>query len=121
MHSTSSALRRPEILAPAGDEACLKAAVGAGANAVYFGLSVGFNARAKSPGFSPQDLPRVLGWLHERGVKGYVAFNTLVFDEELGAAEASLRACAQAGVDALIVQDLGVARLAHALAPRMPL
>lgn len=117
-------LRRPhapEILAPAGDEECLKAAVGAGADAVYFGLSVGFNARAKAKGFTPEDLPRVLGWLHERGVKGYVTFNTLVFDRELDAAERCLTLCARAGVDALIVQDLGVARLAHALAPTMPL
>jgi putative protease len=113
--------RYAEILAPAGDEECLKAAVGAGADAVYFGLSSGFNARAKAANFTPEGLPDVFGWLHERGVKGYVAFNTVVYDSELAAAERLLASIARAGADAIIVQDLGIARFAHALAPTLPI
>src|SRR3954468_24817398 len=112
---------RPEILAPAGDEDCLKAAVGAGADAVYFGLSQGFNARARTTNFAAEDLPRVFDYLHTHGVKGYVALNTVVYDTELPAAERCLAAIAKAGADAIIVQDLGIARFAHALAPSMPL
>ena len=62
-------LQTPEILAPAGDEDCLKAAVAAGADAVYFGLSDGFNARARAANFAPEDLPRTFDYLHERGVQ----------------------------------------------------
>lgn len=112
---------RPEILAPAGDETVLRAAVGAGADAVYFGLSAGFNARSRTTNFPVEDLPRVFDFLHERGVKGYVTFNTVVYDRELDTAERLLKAIAQAGADALIVQDLGVARLAHAVAPSLRL
>ncbi|HVY60182.1 MAG TPA: U32 family peptidase, partial [Planctomycetota bacterium] len=110
-----------EILAPAGDEDCLRAAVGAGADAVYFGLSSGFNARAKAANFAPENLADVFGWLHERGAKGYVTFNTVVYQSELATAERLLAAIARAGADAIIVQDLGVARLAHALAPDLPI
>ncbi len=112
---------RPEILAPAGDEECLKAAVGAGADAVYFGLTAGFNARMRLGNFEVDDLPRVFDFLHTRGVKGYVTFNTVVYDRELGKAEECLAAIARAGADAIIVQDLGIARLAHAIAPELPL
>lgn len=112
---------RPEILAPAGDDECLKAAVGAGADAVYFGLTAGFNARMRLGNFAVEDLPRTFDFLHSRGVKGYVTFNTVVYDRELDKAAACLEAIAQAGADAIIVQDLGVARFAHALAPTLPL
>jgi len=112
---------RPEILAPAGDEECLKAAVGAGADAVYFGLTAGFNARMRLGNFDVDDLPRIFDFLHQRAVKGYVTFNTLVYDRELDKAEACLRAIAEAGADAVIIQDLGVARFAHAIAPTLPL
>lgn len=112
---------RPEILAPAGDHDCLRAAVENGADAVYFGLQDGFNARARATNFALDTLPSVMDELHRRGVKGYVAFNTLVFEPELAAAETRLRRIAEAGADAIIVQDLGVARLARALAPSLPL
>src|SRR5437868_5436769 len=62
-----------------------------------------------------------MGSLHQHGVKGYVTLNTLVFDAELPAVEAAVRACAEAGVDAVIVQDLGVARLVRAIAPDLPI
>ncbi|MDP2343896.1 MAG: U32 family peptidase [Deltaproteobacteria bacterium] len=108
--------RRPEILAPAGDEDCLRAAIRAGADAVYFGLQ-GHNARARAKNFEAAQLPRIMGELHAWGVKGYVTLNTLAFDHELGSVEEAIRACAAAGVDAVIVQDLGVVRLCRELAP----
>lgn len=111
---------RPEVLAPAGDREALEAAVLAGADAVYFGLQ-GFNARARATNFDAEELGRTMRWLHERGARGYVTRNTLVFDAELERLEAAVRACAQAGVDAVIVQDLGVARLVHAIAPQLPI
>lgn len=109
----------PEILAPAGDEECLRAAVGAGADAVYFGLANGFNARAKAANFTLEGLAGTFDYLHSKGVKGYVTFNTVVYDSELAEAERSLAGIARAGADAIIVQDLGIARLAHALAPTL--
>ncbi len=110
--------RRPEVLAPAGDAAALDAAIRGGADAVYFGLH-GFNARARATNFDEASLAETIEKLHRHGVKGYVTLNTLVFDGELERVEAAIRACAAAGVDAIIVQDLGVARLAKAIAPEM--
>jgi putative protease len=114
-------LPRPEILAPAGDEESLRAAVAAGADAVYFGLRGGFNARARADNFAVEELPRVFDFLRARGVQGFVTFNTLVFDRELPVAEEVLAAIAQGGADAIIVQDLGAARLARAVCPELPL
>lgn len=110
----------PEVLAPAGSEECLAAAIENGADAVYFGLK-SFSARARAQNFEEDSLFRVMDTLRRRGVKGYVALNTLLFTEELPQAEEAIRACAKAGVDALIVQDLGVARLARAISPSLPL
>ena len=118
---TSARTARLEILAPAGDGDCLRAAVENGADAVYFGLSDGFNARARATNFALSDLDAVFAELHRRGVKGYVAFNTLVFEHELEAAALKLRRIAEAGADAIIVQDLGVARLAQEICPDLPL
>ncbi len=108
--------RRPEILAPAGDPAAMRAAIRAGADAVYFGLK-GFNARARAHNFDAAELSETMAELHRSGVKGYVTLNTLVFDAELPSLEAAVRTCAEAGVDAVIVQDLGVAKLVKAIAP----
>ena len=118
--SSRTSARRPEVLAPAGDEASLRAAVRAGADAVYFGLQ-GFNARARAKNFDAQGLARTMDYLHANAVRGYVTLNTLVFDAELASVEAAVRACAEAGVDAVIVQDLGVARLVRAMAPGLPI
>ena len=107
---------RPEVLAPAGDEVAMRAAIRSGADAVYFGIR-GHNARARAANFAIEDLPRVMQELHAWGVKGYVPMNVLAFDHELDSVEAAIRACADAGVDALIVQDLGVCALARAVAP----
>ena len=107
-------------LAPAGNEAMMRAAVENGADAIYFGVEE-FNARLRADNFRAADLPRVMEWLHERGVRGYVTLNTLVFCGELDAAAALLAACSDAGVDAVLVQDLGVAALAARLVPDLPI
>ena len=112
--------RPPEVLAPAGDADSMRAAVAAGADAVYFGLH-GFNARARATNFDEEALRETLRYLHEHGAKGYVTLNTLVFDDELARVEAAVRLCADAAVDAVIVQDLGVAKLARAIAPTLPI
>src|ERR1017187_4226542 len=108
-------LRKPEVMSPAGYWPQLRAAIEAGADAVYFGLKH-FTARAKV-GFSLAELPEVMATLHRRGVKGYITFNTLVFQHELEEAARALAEIAGAGADALIVQDLGVARMAKQIAP----
>ncbi len=110
----------PELLAPAGDWECAKAAVENGADAIYFGLDR-FNARMRAHNFTEADLPRLMEFLHRRGVKGYVTFNTLVFTDELADAENYLRSIITAGVDAAIVQDVGIARLIRRLSPDFPI
>src|SRR5512146_1532218 len=114
------AIRLPELLAPAGDWECAKAAVENGADAIYFGLDK-FNARMRANNFTEADLPKLMEFLHRRGVKGYITFNTLVFQNELADAENYLRAIIAAGVDAAIVQDVGIARMIRALSPDFPI
>jgi U32 family peptidase len=116
---TPNSRRRPELLAPAGDWDCLRAAAANGADAAYFGLE-GFNARRRATNFQLAELPRVITYLHERNVKAYVTFNTLIFSDELPAAVKYSTAIADAGADAVIVQDLGLARLIRRLAPTLP-
>ena len=106
---------KPEVMSPAGYWPQLRAAIEAGADAVYFGLKH-FSARAKV-GFTLNELPEAMATLHGRGVKGYLTFNTLVFDHELDEAARALAAIARTGVDAIIVQDVGVAQLAKQIAP----
>ena len=107
--------RKPELMSPAGYWPQLQAAIEAGADAVYFGMRH-FSARSKV-GFTLQELPEAIETLHQRGVKGFVTFNTLVFDHELELAEAAIIAMANAGVDAVIVQDVGVCELIKKIAP----
>jgi putative protease len=109
--------KKPELMSPAGYWPQLKTAIEAGADAVYFGLKH-FTARAKV-GFGLAELPEVMQTLHARGVKGFVTFNTLVFDHELHEAEEALAAIAEAGADAIIVQDVGMAQLARRIAPEL--
>ncbi len=116
----SQPIHRPELLAPAGDWECAKAAVENGADAIYFGLDR-FNARMRARNFTEADLPRLMEFLHRRGVRGYVSFNTLVFANELADAERFLRTCLAAGVDAVIVQDVGICRLIRRLSPDFPI
>jgi U32 family peptidase len=102
---TASAKRnptKPELMSPAGGLPQLRAAIEAGADAVYFGLE-GFNARAKAMSFTHATLPDVMSELHERGVMGFVAVNTLVFDTELAKLEDEILGIASVGADAIIV------------------
>jgi len=114
------ALSLPELLAPAGDWECAKAAVENGADAIYFGLDK-FNARMRAHNFTEPDLPALMAFLHRRGVKGYVTFNTLVFENELAEARNYLRSIIAAGVDAAIVQDVGICRVIRELSPDFPI
>ena len=113
-------MTRPELLSPAGDWDCLKAAVANGADAVYFGVDA-FNARQRAENFRIEELGEVMTWLHERKVRGFLTFNVLVFSDELERAAALVIAAAAAGVDALIVQDVGLCRLARTLVPDLAL
>lgn len=111
--TTLSTLRsgdlRPELLAPAGDMDCARAAVANGADAIYFGLDR-FNARLRANNFTLESLPELMRFLHEHGVKGYVTMNTLIFTSELPDALAYLGHLNAAGADGVIVQDMGLAR-----------
>jgi putative protease len=111
---------RPELLAPAGDWDAMRAAVANGADSVYFGLET-FNARFRAHNFTTDELPEVMDYLHRHNVKGFLTFNTLIFSDELDDAIDYIRAIASAGVDAVIVQDLGIARLIHTLVPTLPI
>jgi putative protease len=108
-----------ELLAPAGDRLCATAAVENGADAVYFGLEAGFNARARATNLHLDTLPELMNFLHERGVRGYVTLNTLVFSAELPFLENTVVRLTEAGVDAVLVQDLGLARLIRAVSPEL--
>ncbi len=110
----------PELLAPAGNWDCAKAAVENGADAIYFGLEK-FNARIRANNFTDTVLPKLMEFLHRRGVKGYVTFNTLVFENEMAEAEDHIHAMIAAGVDAVLVQDVGIARLIRRLSPDFPI
>ena len=110
----------PELLSPAGNWECARAAVANGADAIFFGMPR-FNARLRADNFSEADLPPLMTFLHQHGVKGYVAFNTLVFTSELEDAAAQLKLLEDSGVDAVIVQDLGLARMVKTLAPNLRL
>jgi U32 family peptidase len=113
-------IRRPELLSPAGNWECLRAAVANGANAIYFGLNR-FNARLRADNFREEELPEIMGYLHRYGVRGFVTLNTLIFTNELRDAGHMLVQLAEAGVDAIIVQDPGLARLAREVAPDLEL
>jgi putative protease len=111
--------RKSEIMSPAGYWPQAQAAVEAGADSVYFGLRH-FTARAKV-GFSLGDVPELMRTLHRRGVRGYVTFNTLIFEHELEEAAEAIEALASAGVDALILQDYAAVELARRIAPGLEL
>src|SRR3954447_9457767 len=114
-----AAARAPEILAPAGDRDSLAAALAAGADAVYFGLDDGFNARARAVNFPSAELGEVIAQIHRAGVRACVTLNTLVFEPELAVIEALIRRVAAAGADAIIVQDPAAALLARAICPEL--
>ncbi|MBB3130934.1 putative protease [Paenibacillus rhizosphaerae] len=116
------ALRREdvELLAPAGDWDCMRAAVANGADAIFFGVEK-FNARARANNFRMAELPEIMSFLHSYGVKGFLTFNILVFENELEDAKELIDACIDAGVDAVIVQDLGLVKLIREISPNFPI
>jgi putative protease len=105
-----------ELLSPAGDWDSLRAACSNGADAVYFGLFA-FNARHRAANFAPEELPKVIDFLHARNVKGFVTLNTLIFSDELDEVARYVNLVAMAAADAVIVQDMGLARLIAKMAP----
>lgn len=111
--------KKPEVMSPAGHWPQLNAAIEAGADACYFGLKH-FSARAKV-GFELSELPEAMRMLHRRGVRGYLTFNTLVFEHELTEAARVIARVVEAGVDALIIQDIGVLKMARQIAPDLEL
>ena len=116
IHHTNN---RVELLSPAGDWDCVQAAVENGADAIYFGLDCGFNARYRAKNFGLGDLPELAKWLHRRSVKGYATLNTLVFPNEMRKVVQVIEQVANAGIDAVLVQDFGVARLVRAICPEL--
>lgn len=109
-----------ELLAPAGSMEALRAAVCNGADAIYLGADT-FNARINARNFSAADLQEAVVYCHVRGVKVHLTLNTLVLDREMPRAAELIRLAASCGVDAFIVQDLGVVSLCRQLAPDVPI
>ena len=109
-----------ELLAPAGSMEALRAAVQNGANAVYLGCGE-FNARRSAKNFTLQSLAEAVRYCHIRGVAVHLTLNTLLSDRELPDMAALIRQAALCGVDAFIVQDLGVVQLCHQVAPSVPI
>ena len=108
-----------ELLAPAGSMEALRAAVQNGANAVYLGCGT-FNARQGAKNFTPQTLTEAVKYCHVRSVDVHLALNTLVSDREMNDVKELIAHAAQSGVDAFIVQDLGVVQLCRQIAPHIP-
>lgn len=113
-------MQHAELLSPAGNWTCLRAAVENGADAVFFGVE-SFNARARAENFRTEEMPQIMHYLRQRGVRGYLTLNVLIFSGEVEDAAQILLAASQAGVDAVLVQDIGVARLAQQLVPDLPI
>jgi len=119
-HSACRTKIKPELVSPAGDFACLKAAVNCGCDAVYLG-GRNFSARAGAGNFGSDELEAAFGFCHLRGVKAYVAVNTLYTDGELNGAVRFVYDCAGLGADAFIIQDAGLARALRRAAPELAL
>ena len=110
-----------ELLAPAGNLDAVIAAVQNGADAVYMGFGDGFNARRSADNFTRESFAKAVRYCHIRGCKVYVTLNTLVGDREMDAAAALAQQASDAGADAILVQDLGLARVLRAALPDIPL
>ena len=108
----SNIIKKPELLAPAGDMERLMAAVKYGADAVYLGGTV-FGMRAAPANFGPEELPEAVRYCHERGVKVYLTCNVLPRNDELLELPEFLLNAQKAGVDALIISDIGVLAMAR--------
>ncbi|MCM3701129.1 U32 family peptidase [Paenibacillus macerans] len=120
MSKTGLTRQDVELLAPAGDWDCMRAAVANGADAIFFGVEK-FNARARANNFRMDELPEIMAFLHSYGVKGFLTFNILVFEDELKEAQELVEACINSGVDAVIVQDLGLVKLIREISPDFPI
>ena len=109
-----------ELLAPVGDFECLKAAVQNGANSVYFGSNL-FNARASATNFGDEELEKVINYCALRNVRTHLTLNTLIKDSEFKEAVMVAKKTYELGIDALIVQDVGLARFLMKLFPDLPI
>jgi putative protease len=110
--------KRPEILAPCGSAESVKAAVRAGADAVYMGTK-NFNARIKADNFDEDSFTEAVSYCRSHGVRVNVTMNTLVNDEELPLAIGTVKEICKSGADTLILQDLGLAQLIRKAAPEI--
>ena len=108
-----------ELLAPAGSPEAVRAAVAGGADAVYLGYG-DFNARRNAKNFSRDELGAAISYCHLHGVKVYLTLNTLLTDRELPVAAEVAGGASRLGVDAVLVQDMGVARMLRQAAPDLP-
>lgn len=113
-------MKKIEILAPAGGFDSVIAAVHSGADAVYIGAKA-FSARASAHNFDEEELRECVRFCHRRGVKVHLALNTLIFDDEMADALELVKTAANADIDALIIQDLGLVSLIRKMVPDLPL
>lgn len=113
-------MKKIEILSPCGGFDSVVAAVRSGADAVYLGAKE-LSARAGAENFDDNEMKTAVEYCHIRGVLVYVTVNTIIFDNEIEKAKSLIISCAKAGVDALIVQNIGLAMLAKKIAPELPL
>ena len=111
-------MKKIEILAPAGNLDSLLAGIHSGADAVYFGYGE-LNARRNAKNFDEQSLAEASRLCKERGVKMHMTVNTMVYDREYDEVLRTLEIACKYGIDALIVQDLGVAKIVREAAPEM--
>ncbi len=107
-------MQKPELLAPIQDEVSLRAAIDAGADAVYFGIR-GFNMRAGAKNFTVKDLPKIAKICHKHGVRAYMALNIIIYEKEIKKVMRLLRAVKSSGIDAVIAWDMSVLRAAQEL------
>jgi putative protease len=109
---------KPELMAPAGDMTSLRAALDAGADAIYFGV-VSMNMRASARNFEAEQMPEIARLCHERGARAYLALNTIVFDQEVEMADKLVKMAAEAGIDAVICWDFAIlaSALRHKIEP----
>ena len=113
--------RKPELLAPAGNREAFEAALAAGADAIYLGVSEGFNARNNADNFSMEDLKAACRDARLRGRKVYLTANTLVMPGEMDQALSLVTTAAEQGIDAAIIQDVGLAQRLREEIPQLEL
>jgi U32 family peptidase len=114
-------MKKPEILSPAGNREMLETACLYGADAVYMGLTGGMNLRARAGNFSPETLSESVRYAHDRNVRAYLTLNIYPHDRDMGLVKESIEIARNAGVDAIIVSDIGVATLVKDIWPRAEL